>query len=207
MGKGIVQQESLKVAGKRSRLWFHEDIVQVLSRNKGSENIEMIFLQFPFSEETREVKWNGDGFEKMENLKILIIKNGHFSRGPTHLPNSLRVLEWNGYPSQYLPFDFCPESLAIFNLSHGQFSSDALTDFSLKPGFTCVKVLRFDKCPNVTHIPDVSSLINLEELSFRRCDNLSTIHESVWSLDNLKILDAEYCHKLRSFLSLMLPSL
>ncbi|KAK7270696.1 hypothetical protein RJT34_26043 [Clitoria ternatea] len=83
----------------------------------------------------------------------------------------------------------------------------ALTDFSLKPGFTCVKVLRFNKCPNVTHIPDVSSFINLEELSFSFCRKLSTIHESVGSLDNLKILDAEYCHKLRSFPSLMLPSL
>lgn len=34
MGKEIVQKESPKEPGKRSRLWFPEDIVQVLEENK-----------------------------------------------------------------------------------------------------------------------------------------------------------------------------
>lgn len=62
------------------------------------------------------IEWKGDALEKMENLKTLIIKDGHFSRGPKHLPNSLRVLEWPRYPSQYIPSDFCPENLSICNL-------------------------------------------------------------------------------------------
>jgi hypothetical protein len=37
MGKEIVQQESPKDPGKRSRLWFHKDIVQVLEENKVSK--------------------------------------------------------------------------------------------------------------------------------------------------------------------------
>jgi hypothetical protein len=37
MGKEIVRQESPKDPGKRSRLWFHKDIVQVLEENKVSK--------------------------------------------------------------------------------------------------------------------------------------------------------------------------
>jgi hypothetical protein len=33
-------------------------------------------------------------FEKMKNLKTLIIENGHFSKGARYLLSSLRQLEW-----------------------------------------------------------------------------------------------------------------
>ncbi|MED6120210.1 hypothetical protein PIB30_019003 [Stylosanthes scabra] len=44
MGKEIVRQESPKVPGKRSRLWFHEDIVQVLEENQGTSAVEIIYF-------------------------------------------------------------------------------------------------------------------------------------------------------------------
>ncbi|MED6113713.1 hypothetical protein PIB30_073394 [Stylosanthes scabra] len=63
-----------------------------------------------------EVKWDGTAFKEMENLKTLIVKNGCFSRGPKHLPNSLRVLEWRRYPSKCFPYDFHPKKLTILKL-------------------------------------------------------------------------------------------
>jgi hypothetical protein len=59
---------------------------------KGTRKIEVIHLNFPSSEAVLD--WNGMAFEKMENLKILIIKNGHFSQGARNLPKSLTVFEW-----------------------------------------------------------------------------------------------------------------
>ncbi|KAI5445019.1 hypothetical protein KIW84_013335, partial [Lathyrus oleraceus] len=98
MGKEIVRQESPKEPGKRSRLWFYEDIVKVFEENLGTSQIEIIYLKFPLFEEEvdneEEVEWKGDELKKMKNLKTLIIKNGRFSRAPEQLPNSLRVLEW-----------------------------------------------------------------------------------------------------------------
>jgi len=73
-----------------------------------------MYLDIPLSEEV--VEWKGDEFKKMENLKTLIIKNGLFSKGPKHLPNSLRVLEWPRYPSQHIPSDFRPRKLSICRL-------------------------------------------------------------------------------------------
>jgi hypothetical protein len=58
----------------------------------------MIYLNFPSMEAL--IEWDGDAFKKMKNLKIVIIKNGHFSKGPKYLPSTLRVLNWKRYPSE-----------------------------------------------------------------------------------------------------------
>lgn len=59
----------------------------------------------------------------MENLKTLIIRNCYFSKGPKHLPNSLRVLEWWTYLLQDLPYDFRPKKLTICKLPESCFTS------------------------------------------------------------------------------------
>lgn len=57
-------------------------------------------------------------FEKMENLRILIIRNTTFSTAPSYLPNTLRLLEWKGYPSKSFPPDFYPTKIVDFKLNH-----------------------------------------------------------------------------------------
>ncbi|XP_061353640.1 TMV resistance protein N-like [Gastrolobium bilobum] len=204
MGREIVRLESPEKPGKRSRLWFHEDIVQVLEENGGSSKTQIINLSISKSEEV--VEWDGEAFKKMKNLKTLIIKKGHFSEGPKHLPNSLRVLEWWGYPSQSLPSDFHPKKLVIFKLPHSSFMSRDLS-MLLRKMLVNVRVLNFDKCEYITHIPDVSGVPYLEKLSFSRCKNLIKIDESVGFLDKLRILDAQGCIKLGSFPPIKLTSL
>ncbi|MED6119979.1 hypothetical protein PIB30_016780 [Stylosanthes scabra] len=212
MGKEIVRQESPKVVGQRSRLWFHEDIVQVLEENQGTSAVEIIYLEFPLSkmeekEKNKDVQvvWDGTAFKKMKNLKTLIVKNGCFSKGPVHLPNSLRVMEWWEYPSKYFPSDFHPKKLSILKLPNSLFTSCKLDNLSKK--LVALKVLNFDNSNFLEEIGDVSNLPTLEELSFRGCKNLTRIHSSIGFLGKLKTLDAERCQKLRSFPSMNLPSL
>lgn len=107
---------------------------------KGTGQIEIICVDFPSFEEL-EIEWDGDAFKKMKNLRTLIIRNGHFSKGPKHLPNSLRVMEWWRYPSQNFPQDFHPKKLAIFKLPYCEFTSLELTDLlrqaSVLSSFPC----------------------------------------------------------------------
>ncbi|XP_020958724.1 TMV resistance protein N isoform X1 [Arachis ipaensis] len=201
MGKEIVLEESPKIPGKRSRLWFYKDIVKVFEDNQGTSAIEIIYL-----ERDVEVKWDGTTFKDMKNLKTLVIKNGCFSESPKHLPNSLRVLEWWKYPSKYFPHDFQPKELSILKLPHNIYMSPKLDILSKK--LVSLKVLNFDYCNSLNEIVDVSNLQTLQEFSFRRCKNLVTVHSSVGFLPKLKILNAEYCCKLRSFPpTINLPSL
>jgi len=73
--------------------------------------------------------------------------------------------------------------------------------------FVNLRVLNFDQCKCLTQIPDVSGLQNLEELSFKNCVNLVTVHDSVGFLDKLRTLSASRCEKLSSFPPIKLTSL
>ncbi|KRH08232.1 hypothetical protein GLYMA_16G137600v4 [Glycine max] len=204
MGKEIVRRESPTEPGKRSRLWSHEDINLVLQENKGTSKIEIICMNF--SSFGEEVEWDGNAFKKMKNLKTLIIQSDCFSKGPRHLPNTLRVLEWWRCPSQEWPRNFNPKQLAICKLPHSSFTSLGLAPLFNKRLVNLTR-LTLDECDSLTEIPDVSGLSNLENLSFASCWNLFTIHHSVGLLEKLKTLNAEGCPELKSFPPLKLTSL
>ncbi|XP_031263466.1 TMV resistance protein N-like [Pistacia vera] len=67
MGEKIVKQES-KDPSKRSRLWRHDDIYDVLRRNTGSEAIECISLDIS---KIKEINLKCNAFMKMQNLRFL----------------------------------------------------------------------------------------------------------------------------------------
>ncbi|MED6120235.1 hypothetical protein PIB30_019025 [Stylosanthes scabra] len=199
MGQEIVRQESPEEPKKRSRLWSFEDIKHVLEENKGSNKTEIIDLVFPNSDEN--INWDGEAFVKMNNLKTLIVHTCCSLEGPKKLPNSLRVLIWQYYPSQSLPSDFYPKKLVMMDLSYS-----CLNSIELQEKFVNLKYLRIDGC-KLKHIPDVSFAPNLEELSFRQCQSLIEVHESVGLLEKLRVLDAHGCSLLKRFPDLMLPTL
>ena len=72
----------------------------------------------------QEVQLNGNTFENMRRLRVLIVQNAQVSGAPKHLPNNLRFLDWNEYPSPSLPVDFHPETLVVLNLPHSHLTMD-----------------------------------------------------------------------------------
>nr|NP_001236756.1 candidate disease-resistance protein SR1 [Glycine max]AAO92748.1 candidate disease-resistance protein SR1 [Glycine max] len=205
MGREIERQRSPEEPGKRKRLWSPKDIIQVLKHNTGTSKIEIICLDSSISDKEETVEWNENAFMKMENLKILIIRNGKFSIGPNYIPEGLRVLEWHRYPSNCLPSNFDPINLVICKLPDSSITSFEFHGSSKKLGH--LTVLNFDKCKFLTQIPDVSDLPNLKELSFRKCESLVAVDDSVGFLNKLKKLSAYGCRKLTSFPPLNLTSL
>ncbi|RHN52471.1 putative winged helix-turn-helix DNA-binding domain, leucine-rich repeat domain, L [Medicago truncatula] len=219
MGKEIVRQESPKEPGKRNRLWFYEDIFQVLEGNSGTSQIEIIHLDFALPEEI--VEWKGDEFKKMKNLKTLVVKTSFFFNPHVHLPNSLRVLEWHAFPLHEIQSDFLPKNISLCKLPNSGLTSFKLANslkervmissssscrqknylltihfllfyfyFSLLQMFIGMTVLGLDDSKCLTEITDISGLQNLKEFSFERCNNLLTIHDSIGFLNKLKILNA-----------------
>ncbi|KAL1319107.1 hypothetical protein AAHE18_15G253900 [Arachis hypogaea] len=201
MGREIVRQESPKKPGKRSRLWLLEDIVQVFEMNMGSDKIEMIHMDFPKFEKV--IRWDGEAFKKMRNLKTLFIRHTYFSQGPKYLPNWLRVLNWEEYPSPCLPLDFHPEGLVIFQLSGKSIQS---VRFLEKQKYMSLTVINLDHS-NVEEILDISGVPNLVNLSLNMCLNLIKIDESIVFLDRLSVLSAQGCRRLKRFPSIKLTNL
>jgi hypothetical protein len=100
-------------------------------------------LDFPLLEEI--VKWKGEEFKKMKNLKTLIVKTSFFSKPHVHLPNSLRKLEWHSL--QDIPSDFPPNNLSICKLPNSGFLSFKLAN-SLKERVMISPSLILDNLPN-----------------------------------------------------------
>ena len=58
---------------------------------------------------------NAKAFERMENLKFLIVHNVRICEDLKYLPNGLRLLDWPDY-SFSLPSTFCPQQLFKLNM-------------------------------------------------------------------------------------------
>ncbi|XLR24970.1 hypothetical protein S83_052870 [Arachis hypogaea] len=145
----------------------------------------MIHMDFPKFEKV--IRWDGEAFKKMRNLKTLFIRHTYFSQGPKYLPNWLRVLNWEEYPSPCLPLDFHPEGLVIFQLSGKSIQS---VRFLEKQKYMSLTVINLDDS-NVEEIPDISGVPNLVNLSLNMCLNLIKIDESIVFLDRLSVLSAQ----------------
>ncbi|XP_062026304.1 disease resistance protein RPV1-like [Rosa rugosa] len=119
MGKEIVHKESPEDAGRRSRLWFHEDVFHVLTENTGSNKVKGIIVELPRED---EICLSAKCFKKMKNLQLFRNINARFSGEVKYLPNQLRVLDWPGFPAQSLPSDFNPQKLIKLNMPNSRIS-------------------------------------------------------------------------------------
>ncbi|KAG6676418.1 hypothetical protein I3842_15G150400, partial [Carya illinoinensis] len=190
MGREIIRRESPKKPSKRSRLWNHEDIRKVLQDSTGLNKIEGILLDLPEGDEV--ISLHSEAFQNMESLRVFINRTARFSCAPNYLSNKLRVLDWNNYPSPYLPPNFQGKNLIILRMRHSLIKE--LGDRFKPKNLT---IMKFENCEFLEKIPDLSSLSNLKELAVQFCTRLVEVHESVGSLENLSTLNFFHCSKLR----------
>ncbi|KAF5469365.1 hypothetical protein F2P56_013446, partial [Juglans regia] len=194
MGREIVRQESPEEPGKRSRLYFHEDVREVLEENKGTEQIEGILINqhwnLPWLDCINNLR--SEVFAKMERLKILIIRNVHFYGELNYLSNELRVLDWPDCHLEFLPSSFHGEKLIVFNI-RGSNIRDVGTSLQSK-NLTSIDL---SDSHNLTNISDLSSCSNLEKLILGRCGSLVEVHDSVGFLNKLVELNFTSCSSLK----------
>ncbi|XP_042963865.1 disease resistance protein RUN1-like isoform X2 [Carya illinoinensis] len=191
MGREIVREKSPKEPGKRSRLWYHEDIRHVLEENTGTNQIEGMLIDLPKED---LICLSSEAFTKMKNLRYFINHNARFSKAPSYLSNELRVLNWSRYPSQSLPNNF-----------HGKKLVDLRMRYSLLKelgvglqNFQNLDRMNFSHSEFLTKIPDLSAMPNLKRLDVAYCRNLVEVHASVGFLNKLEHLSFAHCTKLTS---------
>ncbi|KAK4594871.1 hypothetical protein RGQ29_018557 [Quercus rubra] len=171
MGKNIVYEECPKEPGKRGKLWLFKEINDVLTENMGTKAIQGIVLKL---QKQKEAYWNPECFTKVHDLKLLIIDNVHLLHEPKYLPNALRFLDWNEYPSKYFPPRFQQKSF------------DGLKFIKLKKSLKLIETLDFNEIPN------------LEKLDLEGCINLRSLHPSIGVHQKLTFLNLKDCKNLRS---------
>ncbi|GAY44802.1 hypothetical protein CUMW_084650 [Citrus unshiu] len=191
MGQEIVRQESVRDPSKRSRLWHHEDVYNVLKRNKGTIAIEGIFLDMS---KIRDIHLACGTFTSMSNLRLLkfympnrdgfsiMSSKVHLDQGLEYLPEELRYLHWYGYPLRTLPSNFDPENLIALNLPYRK----------VEQIWKGKKYLNVDGSA-ISHLPSsIADLNKLEDLSFFGCKAL-VLPRVLSGLSSLKWMELRDC--------------
>ncbi|XP_030961150.1 TMV resistance protein N-like [Quercus lobata] len=192
MGREIVRQESPQIPGLRSRLWCYKDAFEVLTENKGSDNIRGITIISP---EPTKLQLKANCFEKMGNLKFLLVGNVDTCGDLEYLPNGLRVLDWSRFPSSSLPSNFRPHNLVVLNMPQ----SPVILDKIFKSiQYKSLTYMNFSSCQYITKLPNLlSAAPNIKELNLSKCQKLVKVHDSIGCLAKLESWDLGGCFKLR----------
>ncbi|PRQ21940.1 putative leucine-rich repeat domain, L domain-containing protein [Rosa chinensis] len=191
MGREIVRRESPKEPGKRSRLWSREEIHNVLKKNKGTEAIQGMVMEWS---ELEVAHWNPEALSNLSQLILLHIHNVDLPKGLTCLPNSLRLLEWPGCPLRSLPRTFEPDELIELNLCH----SNIEHLWKGTKNFNKLKFIKLCHSQNIVEIPDLAGVQNLESLELEGCKSLVRIHQSLGCLKKLIVLNLKDCKSLEN---------
>ncbi|KAM5569762.1 hypothetical protein ABKV19_016995 [Rosa sericea] len=192
MGRDIVHELSPNNPGKRSRLWFHEDVYRVLTENIGTKNVIGIKVELP--EDSDEIRLSGTTFSNMQNLRLFIHRAGRYSGAVDSLPNSLRVVDWPKYPLQFLSSNLIPRELALINMPGSRIT--VLGDRYKMINLTSINL---SGCQYLTKVSDLSGSPNLQHLNLNFCESLVEVHHSVGFLDKLEYLSLMYCSRLETF--------
>ncbi|XP_059654453.1 disease resistance protein RPV1-like [Cornus florida] len=184
MAREIVRQESPEEPGERSRLWYHEDILD------GTKAVQGLVLNLP---ESKELQLNWKAFTKMERLRLLQLDFVHLSGSYEYLSGRLVWLSWKGYPLECIPPTLILDNLVVIDLSYSK----------LKQVWRGTKVLYKLKYLNLSHsyflikTPDFTGLTSLEKLLLNDCAKLVEVHRSVGCLKNLLVLNLGNCKNLK----------
>ncbi|KAI3803945.1 hypothetical protein L1987_32111 [Smallanthus sonchifolius] len=219
MGQEVVRQESPKDPGKRSRLWHHQDALNVLKENDGTSKVEGLILDMqrikgisPTSmvRMNNGIKRSYDDFsgrticankenfkvgaiEKMKNLMLLQVDYATFSGNYKKLPKKLRLLRWHGFNLKSIPSDVPLQKLVVLDLRYSKLKK-------VWDGFKVVgslKILNLSHSVDLIKTPDFGGLPNLESLLLSGCLSLTQVCESIGYLNRLGLLDISDCISLK----------
>ncbi|XP_042518453.1 disease resistance protein RPV1-like [Macadamia integrifolia] len=193
LGREIVRQENIDEPGKRTRIWFQEEVLAALNTRAGTSNVKG--LSIAFRHISRSQCLMSEGFAAMTRLRLLQVDYAQTSGIMTNSFSELRWLSWRGCPDRYALTNFCPQKLVVLDLSHSKITKNWT-------GWNCIKmavnlkVLNLTSCHRLSSTPDVSENRLLEVLLLKDCKNLEQIDTSICFLTNLVILDMSGCEGL-----------
>ncbi|XP_054817731.1 disease resistance protein RUN1-like [Prosopis cineraria] len=194
MGKSIVSEESPSDASRRSRLWSIEDIIHVLTKNKGTSLIEIIHLE-SLSKQL-ETRWGPEVFLMMYNLRILSIKSCDvcLPLGLECFSSSLKILDWEKYPLKSLPLGVQPNELVQIKMHNSKITK--LWNETQMSGK--LKIIDLSHSKDLIQTPNFSLLPNLEQLALKGCTKLVEVHPSLGHHKKIIEVNLEGCKNLKT---------
>ncbi|KEH29032.1 disease resistance protein (TIR-NBS-LRR class) [Medicago truncatula] len=188
MGRQIIYEEAPADPEKRSRLWRHGEVFDILEKCKGTKSVKGLALEFP-RKDCLETK----AFKKMNKLRLLRLAGVKLKGDFKYLSRDLKWLYWHGFQESYAPAEFQQESLVVVELKYSKLKQIWNKSQILQN----LKILNLSHSLDLTETPDFTYLPNLEKLVLKNCPSLSTVSHSIGSLHKILLINLTDCIGLR----------
>ncbi|KEH25115.1 putative TIR domain, winged helix-turn-helix DNA-binding domain-containing protein [Medicago truncatula] len=191
MGREIVREKSPKEPEERSRLWFNNDVLDVLSEQTGTKAVEGLALKLPT---TDEKCFSTKAFKKMKKLRLLQLAGLQLDGDFEYLSRNVRWLSWNAFPLKCIPSSFYQGNLVSIELVN----SNVKHVWEDPQRLEKLKILNLSHSHYLTQTPDFSNMPNLEQLVVTDCPKLSEVSHNIGDLKKILLINLENCIKLQS---------
>ncbi|CAN6699777.1 unnamed protein product [Malus baccata var. baccata] len=197
MARVIISEKSLDHPGKWSRLWNCQEASEVLRNKFGTEEVEGLALNFPYTwpRSSSLPSFSTEAFANMKKLRFLHLKYVQLKGEYKHLPKELIWLCWKGCPLKSIPDDFFDQPrLVVLDMQ----CSKLVQVWEGCKLLERLKILNLSHSHSLIKSPNFSRVPNLEELILERCLRLSEIHPSIGQLQKLSLVNLKECEELSS---------
>ncbi|MED6119794.1 hypothetical protein PIB30_014840 [Stylosanthes scabra] len=193
MGRAIIREQSPELE-ERSTLWYEETVLQLLRIREEGTDLEKVkglslklptTISFSLSEKTLKI---------MPGLKLLQLASVEFYGEFKHLSRNLRWMSWNGFPLTHTPMDCYQPCTVSIELENSKLQ--VLWRERPKQPMNYLKILNLSHSHNLIRSPDFSWLPNLEKLVLKDCIKLSSISDSIGTLEKIRWINLEGCTNL-----------
>ncbi|XP_050116048.1 disease resistance protein RPV1-like isoform X13 [Malus sylvestris] len=193
MAKVIISEKSPSHPEKWSRLWNHQEVVDVLRNKSGTEEVEGLALHKPFSHDNSS--FNTEAFANMRKLRLLLLYKVELNGEYKHLPKELMWLRWEECLLKSIPDDFFNQPrLVVLEMQRSYLVQVWEGSKSLQN----LKIIDLTRSYSLIKSPDFSQVPNLEELILEGCESLYEIDSSIGHLKRLSLVNLRGCRMLTS---------
>ncbi|XP_054781596.1 disease resistance protein RUN1-like isoform X2 [Prosopis cineraria] len=189
MGREIVREKSPDKPEKRTRLWMHNDVIDVLRNHVGTIAIKGLALNLS---RTNTLSFDATAFMMMKRLKLLQLGHVNFEGNYECLSKELRWLCWHGCSLSYMPENFYQENAVVIDLKYNHL----IEVWKKCQLMEKLKILNLSHSYDLKKTPNFSKLPNLEKLILKDCPRLSSINESIGDLKCLILVNLKDCKDL-----------
>ncbi|XVF78493.1 hypothetical protein PTKIN_Ptkin14bG0138500 [Pterospermum kingtungense] len=130
----------------------------------------------------------------MKRLRLVKVFNQTNVDDLKYISNELRLLDWRGYPSTYLPSSFQPDNLVALLLPYSRVEQL----WEGKRPLYKLKLINLEDSINLIKTPDFTMAPNLESLILEGCTKMVDVHPSIGVLKRLKFFNLRGCKSLRT---------
>ncbi|GLJ45681.1 hypothetical protein SUGI_0961550 [Cryptomeria japonica] len=191
MGRAIVRKQNHADPGKRSRLWDEKEVRKALKDHLVSRSVQGIIY-----DSHKWKVWSAEDFEPMQNLRLLSVSNTIIGGDFRKLTSQLIWLRWKCCSLDCLPVELKMKKMAVLELPQSSIKQVWDDQFHQKAPKN-LKVLNLSECSQLEKLPDFLKLRFLVKLELHGCMRITTLPESIGSLEKLEYMDLSNCQNLK----------